>query len=117
MGGWSRWKAARDDLGAWRLGPWPVSPSAVSTRRNLVRAFEHLALLCLEPDACTCHHRRLADRLAAQDESKPARRQAAELLGWLYEQARYAPADASLSPDELVEARHALCFLAGVTAV
>ncbi len=106
---------AADD---WHLGAWPVPPAAVSTRQELIRAFEYLALLCLGPTASTRHHRELADRLAAQNHGDPARRrQAAELLAWLYEQARYAPAEDSLSTAELSEARHALCFLAGVTAV
>jgi hypothetical protein len=117
MGGWSKWHTSRGEGGEWKLGPWPVEPRAVSTRRDLVRAFEHLALLCLGWDARTCHHRELADRLAGQDDADNARRrQAAELLAWRYEQARYAPEDEPLSPDELTEARHALCYLAGVPA-
>ena len=115
MGGWSRGKPAGtgDD---WQLGSWPVAPTDVSTRQELIRAFEYLVLLCLGPDACTCHHRELADRLAAQEGDDPARRrQAVEVLAWLYEQARYAPAEESLSQEELSEAHHALRFLAGVT--
>jgi hypothetical protein len=110
--------AARTDASEpWRLGPWPVPPVSVSTRRDVIHAFEHLALLCLGPAASACHHRELAERLAQQDSGNPARRQAAESLAELYEQARYAPADESLSPGQLTDARHALCFLAGVTAV
>ncbi|MGH6681561.1 MAG: hypothetical protein ACREDL_22105, partial [Bradyrhizobium sp.] len=101
----------------WRLGSWPVSPSGVSTRQDVIRAFEYLALLCLGPAAGTCHHRALAERLAEQDSGNSSRRQAVETLAWLYEQARYAPADESLSEGELNDARHALCLLAGVTAV
>jgi hypothetical protein len=104
------------ELEPWRLGSWPVSPGGVSTRHDLVGAFEYLALLCLGPAASTCHHRELAQRLAAQDSDNPARRQAAEMLACLYEQARYAPPGESLSPGELTDARHALCLLAGVTA-
>jgi hypothetical protein len=115
MGGWSRWKTTRGEAETWRLGSWPVSPAGVSTRRDLVRAFEYLALLRLGADASTHHHRELAKRLAEQGEGEPTRRQAAELLASFYEQARYAPADESLSQDELTDARHALCFLAGVT--
>jgi hypothetical protein len=117
LGGWSRFQAHRGEAGKWQLGPWPVQPGAVSTRQDLVRAFEHLALLCLGWDASTCHHRELADRLAGQDDADNARRrQAADLLAWLYEQARYAPAAEPFSAEELTEARHALCFLAGVPA-
>jgi hypothetical protein len=101
----------------WRLGSWPVSPNQVSTRHELVLAFEYVALLCLGVDAGTCHHRALAERLAAQDDTNPARRQAAETLAWLYEQARYAPPGESLSPEELIDARHALRLFAGVTTI
>ncbi len=101
--------------GEWRLGSWPVSPDAVSTRQDVIRAFEYLALLCFGPAAATCHHRQLAQRLAEQDSTNPSRRQAAEMLAWLYEQARYAPADEALSQEQLSDARHALTSLAGVT--
>ncbi|HZV06336.1 MAG TPA: hypothetical protein VE999_14750 [Gemmataceae bacterium] len=100
----------------WRLGSWPVSPGEVSTRQDVIRAFEYLALLCLGPTAGACHHRELADRLAQQDGDNPARRQAADLMAWLYEQARYAPAGEPLSPELISDARHALRLLAGVTA-
>jgi hypothetical protein len=116
MGSLARFRTALGAGDAWRLGPWPVAPAAVATRSDLVRAFEYLALLRLGPDAGTHHHRELAERLARQGHDEPARRQAAEQLAWLYEQARYAPANESLSADEYIEARHALCFLAGVTA-
>lgn len=101
----------------WRLGSWPMSPNQIATRHDLVLAFEYVALLCLGVVAGTCHHRALAERLAAQDETNPARRQAAETLAWLYEQARYAPPGESLSQEELIDARHALRLLAGVTTV
>ncbi|HEY7327887.1 MAG TPA: hypothetical protein VH592_09620 [Gemmataceae bacterium] len=125
----------------WRLGSWPVPPGAVSTRQDVIRAFEYLALLCLGPAAAACHHRQLAQRLAehsphpspppqgGREHCSPSplvgegwgggnagRRQAAEMLAWLYEQARYAPAAEALSPEQLSDARHALCLLAGVTA-
>jgi hypothetical protein len=117
MGGWSKLQTGRGNSGEWQLGPWPVQPGAVSTRQDLVRAFEHLALLRLGRDASTCHHHELADRLAGVNDTDNARcRQAANLLAWLYEQARYAPAEVSLSAEELTEARHALCFFAGVPA-
>ncbi len=101
----------------WRLGSWPVSPDGVSNRQDIIRAFEYLALLCLGPTAGTCHHRELAERLAEQDSGNSSRRQAVEILAWVYEQARYAPADESLSEGELSAARHALCLVTGVTAV
>jgi hypothetical protein len=100
----------------WRLGSWPVPPAAVATRQDVIRAFEYLALLRFGPAAAACHHRQLAERLAEQDGGKPGRRQAAEMLAWLYEQARYAPDGEALSQEQLSDARHALCSLAGVTA-
>lgn len=100
----------------WRLGSWPVSPGSVSTRQDVIRAFEYLALLCFGPAAAACHHRTLAEGLAEQDRNNPGRRQASEMLAWLYEQARYAPAEDALSAEQLSDARHALCLLAGVTA-
>ncbi|HTU88742.1 MAG TPA: DUF4129 domain-containing protein [Gemmataceae bacterium] len=100
----------------WHLGPWPVPPGGVSSRQDVIRAFEHLALLCLGPSAAACHHRELAERLAEQGSDNPAHRQAAEMLAWLYEQARYAPSADALSQEQLSDARQALCLLAGVTA-
>lgn len=104
-----------DNDSAWRPGPWPVRPSAVSTRQDVIRAFEYLALLRLGPAAAACHHHQLANLLIEQDDGNIGCRGAAEMLAWLYEQARYAPADADLSPEQLSDARHALCSLAGVT--
>lgn len=113
VGSWLR--KDRGDAGDWQPGAWPVAPDAVATRQDLVRAFEHLALLRLGRSASPCHHRELAGRLIGQDAGDPTHRQAIELLAWLYEQARYAPAEESLSPAELSDARQALRYLAGVT--
>jgi hypothetical protein len=115
-GSWSRAKTTGNKAADWRLGSWPVAPDAVATRRDLIHAFEYLALLCLGRQAGTCNHRELAGRLAEQDAGNSTRRQAVEVLAWMYEQARYAPAGEALSPGELSDARHALCYLAGVTA-
>jgi hypothetical protein len=101
---------------AWRLGPWPVQPEAVATRAELVRAFEHLALLCLGREARTCNHRELATLLAEQDRHEPRRREAAEHLAQVYERARYAPDNEPLPDEELAAARRELCFLARVAA-
>ncbi len=117
MGVWSWLQKDGEEAGEWRPGAWPVAPDAVATRQDLVHAFEHLALLCLGQSASTCHHRELAGRLIEQDAGDPTRRQAVELLAGLYEQARYAPAEESLSQAELSDARHALRYLAGVTTV
>lgn len=101
-------------------GAWPVAPAHVTTRGDLVRAFEYLALLILGPAARACHHHDLANRLSQQGEVLvPERREAAERLAALYEQARYAPeqahADVPLPEGEQAIARQALCLLAGVT--
>lgn len=113
-----RWVPA-ELLARWRLGPWPVQPGAVSTRGELVKAFEYLALLNLGQSATASHHKELADRLG-MPKPEPVtanRREAAQELGYLYEQARYAPPEEELSPHQLEAARHDLCMLAGVSAV
>ena len=101
----------------WQLGPWPVRPGEVSTRAELVLAFEHLALLSLGPGALTCHHLDLAQRLAelpALDNDR--RREAAGTLARLYEQARYTPDNEVMPAETLACARRELCYLAGVAA-
>lgn len=101
----------------WQVGDWPVAPGIVTTRGDLVCAFEYLALRCLGPAAAACHHHRLADQLGRD---ALERQQAAETLAQLYEQARYAPeqADATvpLSSADQAAARRALSLLAGGNA-
>jgi hypothetical protein len=98
----------------WQLGAWPVHPSAVRTRADLVKAFEYLAVLLLGARAQTQHHLELAEELGRQSTSADARRsEAARSLAHLYEIARYTPADEALAADELAEARCELSFLAG----
>jgi hypothetical protein len=110
-------RAAR--AGVWKLGPWPVAPCAVSTRGELVRAFEYLALLCLGPAARTRHHLELAEQIGGQGGEDPAQQQArqaaARHLASLYEQARYAPDDQPLPAEEMARARRELEALAGVS--
>jgi hypothetical protein len=90
------------------LGPWPLDPSRVATRAELIQAFEYLSLLhCGEP-ARAWHHRAIADCLGGNEAD---RRDAAARLAELYEQARYAPA-AGGEPDWSA-ARGPLSFLAG----
>jgi hypothetical protein len=102
---------------AWRLGPWPVRPEEVATRGDLVRAFEHLALLCLGREARTHHHLDLAAQIGQQPALDQERRQdAARDLARLYEQARYTPDEERLADEDLHRARRELCYLAGVTA-
>jgi hypothetical protein len=118
-------KQSAMDPEGWRLGPWPVAPGAVATREELIRAFEHLSLLCLGAPARSWNHEVIAARLGqecgAGNSSAPlltwdpdARRQAAEALANLYEKARYAPGNQPIPEPALAAARRDLCFLAGI---
>lgn len=115
-GGWYEQAQSKHQT-EWRLGPWPVRPERVASREDLVRAFEHLALVCLGKPAQTQHHLELARNMGAQ----PAldiqrRRQAVETLARFYEQARYQPLDDPFTETELEQARRELCYLAEVSA-
>jgi hypothetical protein len=101
---------------SWRLGPWPVRPEEVSTRGDLVRAFEYLAQLCLGQSARTCHHLDLASQIARQPALDPDRRREAAIeLARIYEQARYTPDEERLPDEDLRRARRELTYLAGVS--
>jgi hypothetical protein len=108
---WVRGEAGR----AWRLGPWPVTPAAVRTRGDVVKAFEYLAMLLLGRRAVPANHREIEGQLALNDLTGQRRLAAAELAD-LYEHARYAPPDEDLSPDEVASARRDLSVLAGSSA-
>jgi len=109
-----RWGRGQD---GWRLGRWPIQPSAVQTRGDVVKAFEYLALLVLGRKVSTSHHLDIAGKLGtAQDDLTGRRKNAAEELAHLYEHARYAPPEEQLSEDELATARRDLSFLAGGAA-
>jgi hypothetical protein len=96
----------------WRPGPWPVDPARISSRADLIAAFDHLALLCLGQQARTWNHQTIGNGLGTD----PERRRAALELASLYEWARYAPEADALSDQALASARHDLCFLAGGAA-
>ena len=100
----------------WKLGPWPLPPAAVQTRADVVKAFEYLAMLLLGRKAVPANHLEIADQLAAASGDSGQRRLAAAELATLYEHARYAPPDESLSADEVTSARRDLSLLAGVSA-
>jgi hypothetical protein len=120
VGGFLAWQALRRTNGGdetllgrgWRLGQWPVRPGEVATRLDLVRAFEHLALLRIGQAAESRNHLDLAARLGEDEE----RRAAADRLAGLYEQARYAPPEELLPEAELATARRDLLFLAGAAS-
>lgn len=111
-----RWgRRAEDRAAGWRLGPWPVRPGDVASRADLVRAFDYLALLRLGRVARAWNHREIAARLG-DDARSAERRDAADRLALLYEQARYAPPSDPLPDAALAAARRHLCLLAGVPA-
>jgi hypothetical protein len=102
---------------AWKLGPWPVRPEEVTTRGDLVRAFEYLALLCLGPAARTCHHLELGERIGGQPAlDAERRRESATALSRIYERARYTPDQEPLPGEDLRRARRELAYLAGARA-
>jgi hypothetical protein len=107
----AKWQAGGGSK-AWSAGPWPVHPSRVSTREDLIRAFEHLAFLRLGLRARPLNHIDLAGRLGDTGD----RAESAARLSHLYEQARYAPPDELLPADELAAARGDLSTLAGAAA-
>jgi hypothetical protein len=107
--------AAETDLT--KLPGWPVHPSAVQTRADLVRAFEYLAVLLLGQAARMRNHVELAKGLGGQNASaNDPRPEAARALAHLYEIARYTPPHETLPPDELAAARRELGFLAGAAS-
>ena len=93
-------------------GPWPVDPNAVSTRTQLIQAFDYLALLLLGDEVRTWNHVAVAKKLGEAATRNPA----AGALAQLYELARYTPGDDTLSPDAQAAARRHLMHLAGSAA-
>jgi hypothetical protein len=113
------WKKGDDQAAAagWRLGPWPVNPAQVSTSEQLIRAFEYLAVLLLGRGARHRNHRQIAAGLKATAGAEGmAKRDAAEELTAIYEQARYAPLTEPLDGNQLAAARRDLILLAGHSA-
>jgi hypothetical protein len=109
----TRWMGAAKTR-PWSPGPWPVDPSRISTRGELVQAFNYLALLLLGRQAEHLNHKEIATQVG--DAAPPAdvqSHQAADQLARLYEQARYAPGEEMLSPEDMRQARADLSSLAG----
>jgi hypothetical protein len=95
-----------------RLGPWPVDPSRIATRRELVMAFDYLAILVLGTRARSWNHRAIARQLAAEARDAAA----ADELALLYERARYTTGPEALSDHDQSRVRRHLGILAGATA-
>ncbi|WP_439622807.1 hypothetical protein [Gemmata sp.] len=92
------------------LGPWPVDPRRITTREDVVKAFEYLSVLLCGPAARNWTHGTIAAALADVAARDP---RAGTGLARLYELARYAPLDEALTNGELAEARTLACSLAG----
>ncbi|VTT97539.1 unnamed protein product [Gemmataceae bacterium] len=99
-------------LAAAGLGPWPVDPRRITTREDVVKAFEYLSVLLCGPAARNWTHGTIAAALADVAARDP---RAGSGLARLYELARYAPLDEALTNTELAEARTLACSLAGVS--
>ena len=91
-----------------RRGPWPVNPALVTTRTQLIQAFDYLALLLLGDEVRPWNHVAVARKLGEQSARSPA----ASALAELYELARYTPGDDVLGPDAQAAARRHLVALA-----
>jgi hypothetical protein len=92
-----------------QLGDWPVRPEAVSTRTELVQAFDYLALLTLGLGVQSWNHQAVVRswRLKAPTCAAPA-----QTLATLYEQSRYTEGAEALPDAERDHARLALLQLA-----
>jgi hypothetical protein len=105
---WGRRSAARVEEYA-QVGPWPVRPEAVSTRAELVLAFDYLALLTLGVGVQSWNHHAVARRWR---EKSPECGQTGDALALLYEQARYTEGVEALTQSQRDQARASLLQLA-----
>jgi hypothetical protein len=103
---------AKDGFVGNNIGPWPVDPRAINTREDVVKAFEYLSVLICGPAAKMWTHGTIAEALT---DLAISHGETAVKLARLYELARYAPLDEGLTRHELIEARHLICDLAGVS--
>jgi len=115
---WWKWDALvlpnRTAVAAAGPGAWPIDPRQISTREDVVKAFEFLSVLICGPEAKTWTHSTIADELTALAATHG---ETALKLARLYELARYAPLDEPLTRVELLEARRLACDLAGMDEV
>jgi hypothetical protein len=87
------------------IGPWPVQPGSVSTRAELVLAFDYLALWTLGLRVKSWNHHAVATLWIEQ---APACAASAASLARLYEQARYTDGAEMLPEAERDLARQSL---------
>ena len=105
---WSRRAPASVDARA-VLGPWPVAPERVTTRAELVQAFDYLALLTLGLQVRSWNHQAIARGWC---QAFPSYTPSAQLLARLYEQARYTDGVETLSEAQRNQVRQSLRQLA-----
>ncbi len=112
LAGWLmlRWRKRRAETASLlaRLGPWPVRPETVSTRAELVRAFDYLALLTLGLAVQSWNHQAIARRWR---DRAPSCAESARTLALLYEQARYTEGAEELTDIQRDLARRSLLQL------
>jgi hypothetical protein len=94
------------------LGAWPLDPKSITSREDVVKAFEYLSVLICGPAAKVWTHGTIASALSHLAVSHE---ETAMKLARLYELARYAPFNEPLSRHEIIEARSLVCDLAGVS--
>lgn len=111
---WIYWQETNRDLRRKQdlLKAWRMDPRSVSSREDLIRAYEYLALSRLGIAVKSWNHLAIAAGLG--NSTDPLRRNAALSLTNTYEHARYAPPEETLPKEVIVEARRQLCLLAGV---
>ncbi len=92
------------------LGPWPIDPTLIATRTQLIKGFDYAAILLIGGEARSWNHQAIARVLAGNSTHAAA----AQELASLYEQARYTIGPEQLSDAQQSAARRHLCLLAGV---
>ncbi|MBI1830139.1 MAG: DUF4129 domain-containing protein [Planctomycetes bacterium] len=105
---WSRQNPRSDGHDETPLGPWPVRPENVSTRRELVQAFDYLAVLTLGRGVQSWNHHAVARQW---NEKAPQCAPQADALAAIYEEARYTEGAEELSEAQRDQARRSLVQL------
>jgi len=103
--------ARQSAAGGWDVGSWPIHPKQIRTGKELIEAFDHLALRTSGKPARHWHHHAVAKQMGAEDQLRQA---TAQRLAGVYEQARYAPPNEPLVETQIDIARKDICTLAGV---